>query len=398
MGFLDLFKKRSIENPSVSISDALGRIGIIGLSASGMEVSESSALRFSGVYAGVKIISETLATLSLKLYKKTESGKEEANQDDLFYLLKDSPNDYQTSFNWREIVQYNAIMGGNGVSVITRDARGQAINIRNYNSRIVTPLYLDNQLKAYKIEGIDSPVLSQDVIHIQSMTKDGYWGVGLLEIALEAVGQGLAMQDFGSRLFKNGANMSGVLSHPSVLSDKARENLKKSVSSNYEGNYNAHKTMILEEGMKYERISITPQEAQLLEGKRFQIEEIARVLRMPPHMLADLSRSTNNNIEHQSLEFVMYCIHPWVKRWEQELNKKLLSNAKKKEGYFIKFNLDTLLRGDIKTRTEHYAQMLDRGVYSPNEVREMEDWNKREGGDSYRMPMNFNVEQNGNSK
>lgn len=396
MAFLDILNpfKRSIENPSVPIAQAL-KVAIYGQQTStGIAVNDENALTFSGFYAGLRVISETLAQISLKLYKTTDKGKEEARDNDLYYLVNESPNNIMTSFVWRETMQNNTLISGNGLSIITRDNRGLPVSLQVWNPRGVQQKIKDGNLY-YDIPDFGI-IPSDDVIHIQTLSVNGLWGKGIIEIASESIGSGLAAQKYTNKLYSNGANVSGVLMHPSSLKPEGAEKLRNSWQKANAGLNNAHGTAVLEEGMKYQRIALTPEEAQMIDAKRFTVEEMARVMRIPPHMLADLSRSTNNNIEHQSLEFEKYSIMPWVVKWEQELNKKLLTPSMKKEGYFFKFNTKSLVRGDLNTRTQHYIAMIQNGVYSPNEVRAFEDMNRRDGGDVYLTPLNMdkNIKDN----
>lgn len=223
----------------------------------------------------------------------------------------------------------------------------------------------------------------QDVLHIPGLGFDGLVGYSPIAMAKNAVGMTLACEEYGASFFANGANPGGVLEHPGVLKDPGK--VRESWNSVYRGTNNAHKIAVLEEGMKYQQIGIPPEEAQFLETRKFQINEIARLYRIPPHMVGDLEKSSFSNIEQQSLEFVKYTLDPWVIRWEQSLQKALLLPEEKK-AYFIKLNVDGLLRGDYQSRMNGYSTARQNGWMSANDIRELEDLNpipEAEGGDLY---------------
>ena len=222
-----------------------------------------------------------------------------------------------------------------------------------------------------------------DVLHIPGLGFDGLVGYSPIAMAKNAVGMALACEEYGASFFANGANPSGVLEHPGVLKDPAK--VRDSWNEVYRGSGNAHKIAVLEEGMKYTPISISPEEAQFLETRKFQIDEIARLYRIPPHMVGDLEKSSFSNIEQQSLEFVKYTLDPWVIRWEQALMRSLFTPAEKQQ-YFIKLNVDGLLRGDYQSRMNGYATGRQNGWLSANDIRELEDLNPiqaEEVGDLY---------------
>ena len=223
----------------------------------------------------------------------------------------------------------------------------------------------------------------EDVLHIPGLGFDGLIGYSPIAMARNAVGMTLACEEYGASFFANGANPGGVLEHPGILKDPGK--VRESWNSVYQGSGNAHKVAVLEEGMKFQQIGIPPEEAQFLETRKFQIDEIARLYRIPPHMVGDLEKSSFSNIEQQSLEFVKYTLDPWVIRWEQALQKTLLTENEKKQ-YFIKFNVDGLMRGDYQSRMNGYAVARQNGWMSANDIREMEDMNpisEEEGGDLY---------------
>ena len=222
-----------------------------------------------------------------------------------------------------------------------------------------------------------------DVLHIPGLGFDGLVGYSPIAMAKNAIGMAIACEEYGAKFFANGATPGGVLEHPSTIKDSQR--VRESWQAAFGGSSNSNKVAVLEEGMKYTPISISPEQAQFLETRKFQINEIARIFRVPPHMVGDLEKSSFSNIEQQSLEFVKYTLDPWVIRWEQSIQRALLSHDEKVR-YFVKFNLEGLLRGDYQSRMNGYAIGRQNGWMSANDIRELENLDRipaEEGGDLY---------------
>ena len=367
---------------------------LFGRTTSGKTVNERTALQTTAVYACVRILSETIASLPLHVYRYSEGGKAKDTEHVLYTLLHDEPNPDMTSFVFRETLMSHLLIWGNAYSQILRDRSGQVIGLY--------PL-LPDQMSVHRREKgklfyvynryeEDNPnfqekgsiVLSQEeVLHIPGLGFDGLIGYSPIALAKNAVGITLACEEYGASFFGNGANPGGVLEHPGILKDPAK--VRDSWNAVYQGTRNAHKVAVLEEGMSYKQIGIPPEEAQFLETRKFQINEIARLFRIPPHMVGDLEKSSFSNIEQQSLEFVKYTLDPWVVRFEQALKKSLLLPEEKKT-HFIKFNVDGLLRGDYQSRMNGYAIGRQNGWLSTNDIRELEELNPippEEGGDLY---------------
>lgn len=367
---------------------------LFGRTTSGKTVNERTALQTTAVYACVRILSETIASLPLHVYRYTEGGKAKDTEHVLYTLLHDEPNPDMTSFVFRETLMSHLLIWGNAYAQILRDRSGQVIGLY--------PLLPDQMsvhrsekgklFYVYNRDEEDNPnfqekgsiVLSQEeVLHIPGLGFDGLIGYSPIALAKNAVGMTLACEEYGASFFGNGANPGGVLEHPGILKDPAK--VRDSWNAVYQGTRNAHKVAVLEEGMSYKQIGIPPEEAQFLETRKFQINEIARLFRIPPHMVGDLEKSSFSNIEQQSLEFVKYTLDPWVVRFEQALKKSLLLPEEKKT-HFIKFNVDGLLRGDYQSRMNGYAIGRQNGWLSTNDIRELEELNPippEEGGDLY---------------
>lgn len=367
---------------------------LFGRTTSGKAVNERTAMQTTAVYSCVRILAEAVASLPLHIYRYSDTGKERVPEHPLYTILHDEPNVDMTSFVFRETMMSHLLVYGNAYSQIIRDGAGRVLGLYPLLPDKVEVDRLENGELVYYYSRYseENPnfrdmgriaLRQQDVLHIPGLGFDGLVGYSPIAMAKNAVGMTLACEEYGASFFANGANPGGVLEHPGVLKDPGK--VRESWNSVYRGSGNAHKIAVLEEGMKYQQIGIPPEEAQFLETRKFQINEIARLYRIPPHMVGDLEKSSFSNIEQQSLEFVKYTLDPWVIRWEQSLQKALLLPEEKKE-YFIKLNVDGLFRGDYQSRMSGYATARQNGWMSANDIRELEDLNpipEEEGGDLY---------------
>ncbi|MBS7222659.1 MAG: phage portal protein [Megasphaera sp.] len=367
---------------------------LFGPSTSGKTVNEFTAMQTTAVYACVRILAETLAALPLQMYRYTPGGKERVYDHPLYHLLHDEPNPEMTSFIFRETLMSHLLIWGNAYAQIIRDRLGRVQGLyplrpdkmsvcRDDRGRIFY-LYTKTSDENPNIKPygqVDLP--KEEVLHIPGLGFDGLVGYSPIAMARNAVGMTMACEEYGASFFANGASPSGVLEHPGVLKDPAK--VRDSWNAVYRGSANAHKVAVLEEGMKYQQIGIPPEEAQFLETRKFQLDEIARLYRIPPHMIGDLEKSSFNNIEQQSMEFVKYTLDPWVIRWEQAMQKALFLPEEKKQ-YFLKFNVNGLMRGDYESRMTGYSIGRQNGWLSANDIRELEDMNPvpdEEGGNLY---------------
>ena len=366
----------------------------LGNSTSGKRVNERTAMQMTAVYACVRILSESIAGLSIHLYRYNEKGgKEKATEHPLYFLLHDETNKEMTSFAFRETLMTHLLLWGNAYAQIIRNGKGEVLGLYPLMPDRMTvdrdesgSIYYE-----YRVSKDDAPtnkgstvkLKPYNILHIPGLGFDGLVGYSPIAMAKNAIGMAIACEEYGSKFFANGANPSGVLEHPGILKDP--EKVRDSWQAAFGGSANANKTAVLEEGMKYTPISIAPNEAQFLETRKFQLDEIARIFRVPPHMVGDLEKSSFSNIEQQSLEFVKYTLNPWVCRWEQSIMRSLLSDEEKKK-YFVKFNVDGLLRGDYESRMNGYATARQNGWMSTNDIRELENLDRiseEEGGDLY---------------
>ncbi|WP_094550255.1 phage portal protein [Petroclostridium xylanilyticum] len=355
-------------------------------STAGVRVNEETAMRVTGVYACVRVIAETVASLPLPLYRRLDRGKEKVTTHPLYSILHDMPNPEMTSFTFREVLMTQLLLWGNAYAQIVRGKGGQVLELWPLSPAGMEIIRDEKtkQLVYRHTEGMKTTEYKpEQIFHIPGLGFDGVKGLSPIAMAREAIGLALATEEFGARFFGNGARPGGILEHPGVVKDP--EKLRKSWEEVYKGLQNSHKIAVLEEGMKYHEIGIPPEDAQFLETRKFQLNEICRIFRVPPHLVGDLERATFSNIEHQSIDFVVHTIRPWLVRWEQAIIKDLLLPEERKL-YFPKFNVDGLLRGDFKTRMEGYAIGRQNGWYSANDIRELEDMNpipEEAGGDLY---------------
>lgn len=394
MGLFDrLFKKKEVKDWTLVSGYPAWFAG--GLSDAGQPVSPQTAMQLTAVYGCVRILSEAIAELPLNVYEYTKDGsKEKAYNHPLYLLLHDQPNPEMTSFQFRETIMSHLCLWGNAYVQIIRNGRGDVVALyplmpnqmqiaRDTNTGKLYYIYQRSidEVDPGKIEQITLP--QDQVLHIAGLGYDGIRGYSPLSMASNAIGAAIASDKYAGRFYANAATPSGVLEFPGSLKDA--EALRKKFEGSFAGAINAGKTPVLEEGMQYKPISISPQDAQFLETRKFNIDEIARIFRVPPHMLADLEKSSFSNIEQQSLEFVKYTIAPWVARIEQAMKKSLLRDDEKKK-YFMLFNLEGLLRGDYQSRMNGYAIARQNGWMSANDIRELENMNRipdEEGGSEY---------------
>ena len=398
--FTGLFRSR--DKPQNRTAGS-GYTFFMGGSTSGKNVTERSALQMTAVYACVRILAEAIAGLPLHLYRYTgEGGKEKALSHPLYALLHDEPNPEMSSFVFRETLMTHLLLWGNAYAQIIRNGKGEVVALyplmpnkmtvdRNENGQLY---YCYQRANDEAIADSGKVILKPcDVLHIPGLGFDGLVGYSPIAMAKNAIGMAIACEEYGAKFYANGARPGGILEHPGTIKDPER--VRQSWQSTFGGTGNSNKVAVLEEGMKYTPISISPNEAQFLETRKFQINEIARIFRVPPHMVGDLEKSSFSNIEQQSLEFVKYTLDPWVIRWEQSIMRTLLTPEEKTE-YFVKFNLEGLLRGDYQSRMNGYATARQNGWMSANDIRELENLDRipsEKGGDLYlingnMLPMN----------
>lgn len=380
--FQSLFHSRDKPRNAISAAPTF----YFGSASSGKSVTPRTSIQVSAVYACVRVIAETIASLPFGVYEATDAGTRKATEHILYRLLHDEPNPEMTSFIWRETMLTHLLLYGNSYCQIIRSGRNHIVGLY--------PLLPDKMevdrdssgrlLYTYTTaEGNPVYLSSENVLHIPGLGFDGIMGYSPIALEKNAIGLGIATEEYGSKFFENGARPSGVLTHPNTVKDPKR--LRESWNAAYGGSANSNRVAILEESMTYTPISLPNNESQFLETRKFQIEEICRIFRVPPHLIGDLSRSTFSNIEHQSIDFAVHTIRPWLVRIEQAINRALFSD-KEKGRFYVQFNMEGLMRGDYKSRMEGYAIARQNGWMNANDIRALENMNpitEEEGGNAY---------------
>ena len=388
MGFFDKFKKK--EERALTWDDFGGQ------SLFSNSVTTDKTLTVSAVYASISILSSSIAGLPIQIYQKTNDGKQRISNIPLTNLLKIQVNSNLTSFSMKELMMIDLLLYGNSFWQISRNKQGQVIALFPMDPRSVK-ITLTNDGVIYQYTDIKNRIYTFDkseVFHIKAFSLDGVVGYPPLKIYESQIKGALALQDFANAFFENGANVGGILEHPAQLSKQALENLQASFKNKYTGVKNSSKPLVLEEGMKFNRLAIPNDQAQFLESRKFSVNDVARIFRIPPHMLAEMDKATFSNIEHQSIEFVRDTLRSWIVRIEQEINIQLLSPRDRANGYFVEFLIDSILRGDTKSRFEAYKIAIQNGWMSINEVRQLENMNKIDGGDVHAFPLNMTTLDN----
>jgi len=359
------------------------------MTQAGQNVDEESALTYSTVWACVSVISKSMATLPWCVYQKTKTGRKESSEHPVYWLLHNQPNPEMTPAVFKNILTAHVLTWGNAFCEIERDQMGRPYWLWPITPDRVRVERADGGSIVYRVKNDragDSLIPAADMLHIRGLGFDGLIGYSVIAMASQSIGLGVAMQQFGASFFGNGANLGGALKHPKTLGPDARKHLEESLQKRT-GGKNALKTIVLEEGMGYERIGIPPEEAQFLESRKFETLEICRWYGVPPHKIAALDRATWNNIEHQALEYVTDTLQFYVTQFEEEANLKLFGRQQRGL-FYTKFNLAALLRGDLKARYDAYAVGSMWGWLSANDIRELEEMNPIPNGNLYLVPAN----------
>lgn len=359
-------------------------------SVTGQTVSVDTAIQLSAVYACVRVKSEDIASLPLILYKRLSTGgKERAYDRPLYRILHDQPNPHMTALQFRETMAAHLELRGNAYANIERNSDGTVRWLWPLNpTRMDKPqMAADGRLLyRYWLPNGDTAILTQDeVFHLRGMSFDGITGVSPITVQRETLGNALAAQEYGARFFNNNANPSGVLQAKNRLSEEAAKRLSTSWNTAHQGLSNAHRVAVLEEGIEWKQISISPEDAQYLETKKHSRSEIAGIFRVPPHKIADLERSTFSNIEEQDIDYAKSTIRPMARRWEAQIWTSLLMPSEQTT-YLAEFLLDDLLRGKTLERFEAYQKAW---WMTGNEIRERENLNPIDGLDEPLLPVNM---------
>lgn len=380
------FKNLStLARPSPKLKSALGAI----LSKVGIHINAKNALQTTAVFACVRLLSESIASLPLFLYRKTETGKEKATDDPLYSVLHDVPNPETDSFQFWQAFVANMLIYGRGYAEAVRNNAGQVVQMWN----ITTPyVRVQRNSETQELEYVVTPsgeeqfILRKDqIFRVDWFSMDALNAFKPLELAQNAIGLGEAAEEFASDYFKNGANVGGIIEYPDVMEGDQLEQYKKDTKKEYSGLSNAARLLFLEQGSKFQKVTDSPQESQMLETRKFQVEEVARFYNVPLHMIGDLDHATFSNIEQMSLNYVIYTLRPYLVRIERAITAQLLM-PQEQTLYFPKFSVEGLLRGDYKSRMDGYAVARQNGWMSANDIRELEDMDRippEQGGDAY---------------
>lgn len=367
----------SLTNPPQWLLDAVGISSV----SSGVTVNKSTALNYSAVYAAIRVLSESVASLPLFVYRRLpDGGKEKVTDEPIASILHDSPNRFYTMFTMLETAMAHILTWGNGYAEIERDQRGDVLAIWLRLPNEITPTVENGEFfYTIKVSGKeDRRIDPEDMVHVPGLGYDGLKGYSPISLARESIGLGMATEKYGAAFFGNSSMPSGILTTQNRLGREGRSSLKEVWNAAHKGPGQSHGVAVLERGVEWKQIGIPPEDAQFLETRKFQIAEIARIYRVPPHMLGDLEKATFSNIEQQAISFVVHSLRPWLVRWEGELNRKLLG-----DDLFCEFLVDGLLRGDTKSRYEAYRTGITSGFLSRNEVRSWENLNPEDGLDDF---------------
>lgn len=395
MGFFSrrLETRSSLSNPSGWLLKWFGG----GKTASGANVNNYTALNYSALWACVRVICKGVSTMPLHLYERLETGgKQRAIKHPIYYLLHSRPNPEMVPLTFKDTLTAHVLTWGNGYAEIERNGNGHPIALWPLTPNRVTlernQITKEMQYKVTLPDGGTVPLKANQVFHIPGPGYDGLKGYSVLTMFRESIGLGLSLQEYSARFFGNGAAPMGVLEHPSALKDPAKDYLRGSWNEMHQGLSNAHRVAILEEGMKYHQIGVSPEDAQMLESRKFSQLEMASIFQVPPHKIGNLDRATFTNIEHQAQEFLTDTLLYWLTLWEQTIGWKLLTPVEQAK-YFAEFLTANLLRGDLKSRYEAYAIARQWGWYSADDIREKENENPLPDGQGkgYLIPMNMTL-------
>jgi len=359
--------------------------------ASGASVDQDSALGSSAVLAGLKRISGDVGSIPLKLKEETAPRqKRDAREHSVFQVLG-NPNPEQTSMDLREMLTGFYLSAGNGYAEIVRDGGAEVKELWPITPHRVTPKRDKKRRLWYEVQlpdGGKEIIPQENMFHLKGFSRNGVLGIDTINKMRETIGLTLALEEYSARFFANGTTLSGFLKHPNTLGKEGHEKLQADFRKKYTGLRNMHRTLILEEGMDWIQAGAPPEAAQMLQSRKFQISEVARVFMIPPHLLGDLERATFSNVEQQFIEYLTLCLRHHFVRWEQAGDKRLLLPSER-ERFYLKHIPAALLQTTTKERYDAYAVAINNGWLSPNDVRELEDLNPVEGGDVYLVPLNL---------
>ena len=382
---------RSWSGPLNAKSPEIARLWAGQSVSSGISVSEETALNYSAVWAAVSLISDDIASLPLMLYRRLPTGGKDRYEDHALYrLLHDAPNPEMSSMVFRRTVTAHVLTWGNGYAEIQRDGAGRPVALWLITPDRVQPFREAGRLR-YRVSNPTQPAAlfdANDIVHVPGLGFDGVQGYSVIAKARESIGLGVAAERFGGTFFGNGSTFGGVISFPTDPPELTKENTRKALEGRHTGVEKAHKFLTLYGGAKYDRLGIPPNDAQFLETRVFQVREIARWFKLPPHKLADLADATFSNVEQQTTDYYTSCLRPWLELWEQELGRKLIAPLERRI-QFIEHVTEGFLRADAAGRSTLYTSQFRVASITPNEIRQRENLDPLDGGDRAFVPLDM---------
>jgi HK97 family phage portal protein len=396
--------ERAVEKRSSTWDLLSGRGGFE--TGAGVAVSPYVAENLSAAFAAVQLVAQTMASLSPPyIYKRDASGaRAEAPQHPVARLFAGDVNEHQTVADFFELMQAHVLWHGNAYAEIVRDQAGRPIELIPHHPSLVSVFRLPGRGRRlrYDVSDLDGGtrrLLADEMLHLRDRSDDGLVGKSRLQRAREAFGNAIATERFASATYRNGATLSGVLMHPDQLDEPASERLRKSFEEIHKGADNAGKVAVLEEGLKWQQTSVSPEDAQMLESRRFSVEAVCRMFGVPPQLVGDTSKVAYSNMIEAGRHFARFCLAPWCSKWEQTIASSLFSETDRAT-HEVEINLDELLRGDPLQRAQTWRVYRELGVVNANEIRAEEGWNPRTDPDAetYFAPLNLQSEQTGAPK
>jgi HK97 family phage portal protein len=366
-----------------------------GMMLNGVQLNNVTAMQYSAVWACIHVLAETFASCKCYLYQKLPDGsRRRAVENPLYDVLTYVAAPNMPAYYLRETMQYHVLSGGNAYAEKVLDSKGEVaqlnmllpVNVlpaQDYNTGEIY-YNVNDRGKLYKLP-------AEKILHIPGLGYNGVIGYSPLAMARRAIILGMSSEELGNKFFENGALATGVLETDKPLKEDAWQRLKEQFRARYEGRSNAGSTMILEGGMKFNRISVNPEEAQFLETRKYQTEEIARFYRVPLHLIQNLEKSTYSNIEQQTIDFYQNTMLPWFVRWEQFMNMRCLTRRQRQDGYYCEFDMLSMLRGDNQSRANMLHLMRQDGIINADEWRERENMNPLPDGQGKTVFINGNM-------
>lgn len=362
----------------------------------GISVTVDNSMQLSTVYSCVNVLSQSIAQLPLHFFRQDGRNRERVTDDTLSFLIEVQPNQWMSPYEMKMLLMQHILMRGNSLWFKTRGTDGQVRELIPIRPDRVKAIQQDELYRIYyhivrpgKNPNREVDIIpAENIVHFKGLSLDGIRGVSPIEYLRETIGLAKAAEKHGGKIFSQGAKLGGILLYPGRLSGEAKDRLEADFEAKYGGVANAHKTAVLEEGMKWEKMTMTAEDAQFLETRKYQRSEICGFFRVPAHFVNDLEAATFSNIEHLSLSFAIYSLTPHTVNIEQALRRDLIPVDRRREFYF-KFSLNAILRGDAASRAAFYQSGLINGWLNDNEVRDFEDLNPYEGGDTFRVPANL---------